>query len=99
MAVKKKKKVSTKKVLKKKYDTATIWYGEDKFWTFKLSEWTLYIEYDWVEAVKNDGTDMEMFAVANVTQISYSMNTLKEVSPKADIVSIKGNDATLKPIA
>ena len=96
----KKKKACTKRVLKKKYDVVTIFYGDDRCWTFKLVEWTLYIDYDWVEVVKSDGTAMEMFAIANIAQISYGMTPLKEVEgTKADVVQIKPDNPPLKPVA
>jgi hypothetical protein len=94
-----KKKVSTKRVLKSIYDTATVFYGDGEYWTFKLSEWALYIDYDWIEVVKKDKTGMEMYAVVNVSRISFSMNDVKETSPKGEVVSITGNDPILKPVA
>ena len=100
MKTKMKVKTKTKRVLKKKYDTATIYYGDDRVWTFKLTEWTLYLDYDWIEVVRVDGKGMEMFAVANVAQISYTMDTVKEVEgTKAEVVPIKSVDPSLKPVA
>lgn len=93
-----KKKVSTKRVLKSIYDRATVFYGDGEYWTFKLSEWALYVDYDWVEVVKKDKTGMEMYAVVNVSHISYSVNAIKEASPKGEVVSITGNDSTLKSV-
>lgn len=93
-----KKKTTTKRVLKKKYDAATIFYGDGEYWTFKLSEWIICIDYDWVEIVKKDGTGTEMYAVVNVSRISFSMNGIKDISLKAEVVSIRGDDLTLKPV-
>lgn len=97
MATKKKTKITKAKLIAK-YDLATIYFGDGEFWTFKLSEWTLYRDYDWVEVVKNDGTGMETFCVPNVTRISFGMSVIKEVK-EADVVSIKGESTVLKPIA
>lgn len=93
-----KKKATTKRKLIAKYDLATIYFGDGEFWTFKLSEWTLYRDYDWVEVAKNDGTGMEMFCVPNVIRISFGMSTIKEVK-SADVVSISQEPTLLKPIA
>ncbi len=99
MTVKKTKK-STKRVLKKKYDTATIYYGDSEYWTVTLSEWTMYRDYDWVEFVKNDGTMMECFAVVNVSRIEFRRDKLKDVEPiKSDVLSLKVDTLPLKPVA
>lgn len=94
----KKKKTGTKVRLTKQYDIGTIYFGDGEWWTFKLTEWTLYRDYDCIELVKNDGTAMEVFYSPNVIRISFGMSTLKEVKD-AEVVQIKGEPTLLKPIA
>ena len=96
----KKKKTVTKSKLIGVYDIVTIYYGNDEFWTFKLAEWDLYRDYDWVEVVKKDGTGMETFCVHNVIRLSFGMDKVRDLEPtKTDVLVMKPDNSPLKPVA
>lgn len=100
MAIKKKKSNSSKKSkMIGEYDVATIYYGNEELWTFRLSEWELYRDYDWVEVVRKDGKGMESFNVSNVARISFGMDKVKEIGVPADVTPIRTDTTPLKPVA
>ena len=89
MAVKKhkKRKALSTDQLKKKYDFVVVYVCDGGWFTFRLNEWSMYQDYDWLELTKLDGTEIECFFVANVARISFGKDVKKQ--PVTDVLVLK----------
>lgn len=74
--------------LSKKYDTMEI-FTLDGVYTFKLSEWLIYKDNEWIELTKKDGSAMDCFAIGNVGRVLFSRGAVKAVRPIIDITPLK----------
>jgi hypothetical protein len=81
--------VSNKR-FKKKYDMLAIYLGDGQVFEFKLNEWEVRRNDDWVEITKEDDSRMECFYVANIMRVSGYKSTVKIV---------KTDTTPLKPVA
>jgi hypothetical protein len=71
-------------------DRAVIVTCDDRQFIFKLDEWELFEDYDWIEVQKLDKTSMMYFYCSNIMYILFD---------KSNVKSIDGYKPELKPIA
>lgn len=75
---------------KKQYDKFIVFTCDEGIFEFKLDEWEVYKDDEWIEVSKIDNTVTEYFYVPNVMRVKF-------MSSKAKIVMTEKPE--LKPVA
>lgn len=75
---------------KKRYDKFIVYGCDESIFEFKLDEWEVYKDDEWIEVGRIDNTITEYFYVHNVMRVKF-------VSSKAKIVTTE--KPTLTPVA
>lgn len=73
--------------MKKKYNKFFVFLADESVFEFELSEYKVYRDEEWVEVSKNDGSEMDCFAIGNILRVRF-VNTTKKES-MTEIVSLK----------
>lgn len=75
---------------KKRYDMFIVFTCDESMFEFKLDEWEVYKDDEWIEIGKIDNTSTEYFYVPNVIRVKF-------ISSKAKVVIIE--KPILTPVA
>jgi hypothetical protein len=81
----------TTKAITKKYDMFYVYLCDESVYEFKLSEYRVCKDEDFVEVSKLDNTVMESFTINNILRIRFISSKAKEI---VDVEVV-----TLKPVA
>jgi len=77
------------KAMKQRYDMFYVHIYDGACYEYKLDEWDVYKDAEWIEITRVDGTVMECFNIPNVLMVRFKSSKSKEVYDKP----------TLQPVA
>jgi hypothetical protein len=83
--------VSTKAVTKK-YDMFYIYMCDESVFEFKLNEYRVCRDEDFIEVTSIDNTIMELFSLHNLMRVKFVKSTVK-------LVGVETSPPVLKPVA
>jgi hypothetical protein len=83
--------VSTKAITKK-YDMFYVYLCDESVFEFKLNEYRVCRDEDFIEVTSLDNTVMELFSLHNLMRVKFVKSTAKLVGTEVSV-------PTLKPVA
>jgi sulfur relay (sulfurtransferase) DsrF/TusC family protein len=83
--------VSTKAVIKK-YDMFYVYMCDESVFEFKLNEYRVCRDEDFIEVTSIDNTIMELFSLHNLMRVKFVKSTVK-------LVGVETSPPVLKPVA
>jgi hypothetical protein len=71
----------TDKTTKKRFDTFTIYGCDGTCYEYKLNEWNVFKDPEWIEVTKVDDTVMECFNIQNVLVVRFRSSKAEDSKP------------------
>jgi hypothetical protein len=82
----------TTKAVTKKYDMFYVYMCDESVFEFKLNEYRVCRDEDFIEVSSLDNTTMESFSLNNILRVKFVKSSTK-------LVSIEAGPPILKPVA
>jgi hypothetical protein len=82
----------TTKAITKKYDMFYIYMCDESVFEFKLSEYRICKDEDFIEVSRLDRTEMNSFIINNIMRVKFIKSTAK-------LVGVETSPPVLKPVA
>jgi hypothetical protein len=72
------------KIKKQKYSKVFVYVYDGEVFEYDLNTWKIYRDQDWIDVIKNDGTEKNSYAINNIIRVQF----IKGIEKKEPIIKV-----------